>query len=73
MTQIVIVMARVIMIMMIGKTQLMRKGPDSTGTSLEICNVDLGLLLKPFFDNVLLEHGGLPLVLSLAVHLDCLC
>ena len=27
-------------------------------------------LLKPFFDNVLLEHGGLPHVLPLAVHLD---
>ena len=27
-------------------------------------------LLKPFFDNVLLEHGGLPQVLPLAVHLD---
>ena len=26
-------------------------------------------LLKPFFDNVLLEHGGLPHVLPLAVHL----
>ena len=25
--------------------------------------------LKPFFDIVLLEHGGLPHVLSLAVHL----
>ena len=27
-------------------------------------------LFKPFFDNVVLEHGGLPHVLSLAVHLD---
>ena len=26
--------------------------------------------LKPFFDNVFLEHGGLPHVLPLAVHLD---
>ena len=26
-------------------------------------------LLKPFFDNVLLEHGELPHVLPLAVHL----
>ena len=25
--------------------------------------------LKPFFDNVLLEHGGLPQVLPLAFHL----
>ena len=27
-------------------------------------------LLKPFFDNVLPEHGTLPHVLSVAVHLD---
>ena len=27
-------------------------------------------LFKPFFDNVLLEHGGLPNVLPLPVHLD---
>ena len=27
-------------------------------------------LLKTFVDNVLLEHGGLPNVLPLAVHLD---
>ena len=26
--------------------------------------------LKPFFDNVLLPHGGLPNVLPLSVHLD---
>ena len=29
-------------------------------------------LLKPFFDNVLPEHGGLPRVLPLVVHLDTL-
>ena len=29
-------------------------------------------LLKPFFDNVLLEHVSLPHVLPLAVHLDFL-
>ena len=29
----------------------------------------LGLLSESFFDNVLLEHGGLPHVLPLAVHL----
>ena len=27
-------------------------------------------LLEPFFDNLLLEHGGLPGILSFAVHLD---
>ena len=42
-----------------------------TGTSPEICNVDSGyhtdlLLLKPSFDNVLIEHVGLPHVLPLA-------
>ena len=26
--------------------------------------------MKPFFDNVLIEHGGLPHVLTLAVHLE---
>ena len=37
---------------------------------------DLGLptgprrLLKPFFDNVLFEHGGQPHVLFLAINLD---
>ena len=30
-------------------------------------------LLKPFFDNVLLEHVSLPHVLPLAVHLVFLC
>ena len=30
-------------------------------------------LLKPLFDNILLEHGGLPHVLPLAVHLVFFC
>ena len=33
-------------------------------------SLSLSRLLKPFFDNVLLEHDGLPHVLPLAVHLD---
>ena len=40
-----------------------------------ICRLNFGLLLTQydsgFFDNVLLEHVGLPNVLPLAAHLDC--
>ena len=33
------------------------------------CSLSLRFL-KPFFDNILLELGGLPYVLPLTVHLD---
>ena len=44
---------------------------DDCGDQLDYL-LSIGLL-KPFFDNVLLELGGLPHVLPLAVHLDLIC